>query len=162
MPGPHDAKLVKGTTKRDAPIVGKVFTIGYEGRNVDDLVHKLIANGIEQIIDVRQNAFSRKPGFSKTMLFANLQKNGISYHHIPELGSPRDIRQRHNESGSAAAFMDEYSAYLDTRPEAYQRLKGLALSRTSALLCFERDHTDCHRSILSERLSGDGFQVVHI
>lgn len=142
--------------------VTKVFTIGYEGRSLDGLIRELTTRGIEQLIDVRQRASSRKPGFSKTALRSGLEEAGISYHHMPELGSPGDVRRALREGGSVTAFMREYGAYLDTREEAYGMLRELVLRRPSAMMCFERDRAQCHRSILADRLAAEGFLTVHI
>ncbi|MDQ3504076.1 MAG: DUF488 domain-containing protein [Actinomycetota bacterium] len=45
------------------------------------------------LLDVRLNAISRKPGFSKKRLTAALAAVGIGYRHARALGNPRDNRE---------------------------------------------------------------------
>ena len=45
-----------------------LFTIGYEGQALDDVLGKLKANKIELVVDVRALPLSRKRGFSKNAL----------------------------------------------------------------------------------------------
>lgn len=42
-----------------------LFSVGYEGRDLSDFVELLQENGVTVLLDVRLNAISRKPGFSK-------------------------------------------------------------------------------------------------
>ena len=67
-------------------------TIGYEGARPDDFVGTLQLADIEMVIDIRDRAQSRRPGFSKSALRENLEQNGISYLHLKELGDPKDGR----------------------------------------------------------------------
>ena len=48
-------------------------TIGYEAATVASLLEALRAEGVELLVDVRAVASSRRPGFAKTRLAANLQ-----------------------------------------------------------------------------------------
>ena len=49
-----------------------IYTIGYEGATVDEVIGALSRVGVEQVIDVRQLPLSRRPGFSKSSLAATL------------------------------------------------------------------------------------------
>jgi len=42
----------------------QLFTTGYEGLDLQAFVRCLEDNGIQCVLDVRENPFSRKPGFS--------------------------------------------------------------------------------------------------
>jgi uncharacterized protein (DUF488 family) len=48
----------------------QVFTIGYEGRDIDEFVICLKDFNITRLIDVRELPLSRKRGFSKSTLAA--------------------------------------------------------------------------------------------
>jgi len=63
-----------------------LFTIGYEGRHLEDYLNQLIQNGVKLLCDVRRIPLSRKFGFSKTALSHFLPKLDISYCHLPKLG----------------------------------------------------------------------------
>ena len=71
----------------------KLYTIGYEGRDIDEFVSLLKDNRITRLIDVREIPFSRKKGFSKSRLNERLQNENIDYVHIKALGSPSEIRE---------------------------------------------------------------------
>jgi uncharacterized protein (DUF488 family) len=45
-----------------------LFTIGYEGRNIDEFVKILQHSHIRRVVDIREIPLSRKRGFSKTKL----------------------------------------------------------------------------------------------
>ncbi len=139
-----------------------VSTVGYEGRSIYRFLEELLAAGVHQVLDVRELPLSRKNGFSKEALATALKERGILYRHIPELGSPRDLRHAYKNGGSPSKFMEGYSRHLDRNHDSFQLMRGLALGLPSAIMCFERDHRTCHRGILAERLTGEGFRVTHL
>jgi AbrB family looped-hinge helix DNA binding protein len=148
---------------RSAPFVTfAVSTIGYEGRTPAQFIEELRSHRIRQLIDVRELPLSRKNGFSKNLLAESLQKYSILYRHIPELGSPRALRYAYKNGGSPEEFMEGYTAHLDRSNDAFEMMRDFALGVPSAIMCFERDYRTCHRSILSERLSQEGFHLTHI
>ena len=141
-----------------------IFTLGYEGRKLEELINVLKNHKIEQLIDVRELALSRKNGFAKSALKEALNQNGIIYKHFSELGSPRDLRHKLWNEGNYPEFFKEYSEWL-SKPEAQEYLtdlEGLAHVRTTVIMCFEKDVNKCHRSIIKSRLIEDGFKVVDL
>ena len=68
----------------------KIFTIGYEGTTVPELIAALKSRGVSQVIDVRALPLSRRPGFSKSPLKAALEEAGIAYVHLKALGTPAE------------------------------------------------------------------------
>ena len=129
-------------------------TIGYEGATVAGFLDALRTHGVDLLIDVRAIAGSRRPGFAKTALSANLAEAGIEYLHIRELGTPADGR-----AAARAGKHDElrriYLAHL-AKPEAQaglDRVAGLVHSgRRVALMCLEADAAHCHRTFIVEAL----------
>ena len=85
-----------------------IFTIGYEGFSIEDFIKKLKDSNIQQLIDVRELALSRKNGFSKGILSLKLKEAGILYKHIPELGSPKEIRHQLHQDWDYKRFFEEY------------------------------------------------------
>ena len=59
----------------------KIYTIGYEGKSIDEFIEELKNQGVKNLIDVRIRAGSRKKGFSKTALSEYLNNAGITYNH---------------------------------------------------------------------------------
>jgi uncharacterized protein (DUF488 family) len=140
----------------------EVYTIGYEGRTLNQFIERVKKANIEQLIDVREVAFSRKQGFSKASLSKALEEAGLRYRHIPELGSPGDVRYEYKNGGGLNEFMNSYRDYLATQSEPMENLKAFVMARRSILMCFERDPMACHRSVISEKLNEQGFALKHL
>ena len=69
-----------------------ITTIGYEGTTVPQFLDALREGAVKLVVDVRAVASSRRPGFSKSRLAANLEEAGIGYVHLRGLGTPADGR----------------------------------------------------------------------
>lgn len=130
-----------------------VYTIGYEGLTTDSFIETLKKNAIEQVLDVREIPISRKPGFSKSKLTDVLGKVGISYVHIKELGSPKEIREKLQETKDYETFFFKYRNYLGTHFYLIQDAWELVTEKKTCLLCFEKKPSECHRSVIAEYLS---------
>lgn len=140
----------------------RIFTIGYEGSTVDEFIAALKGAGVERIIDVRAVPLSRKPGFSKNILKAGLAEAGIDYVHLKPLGTPADGRAA-ARAGRQSDLERIYAAQLDL-PEAIvaaEQMRELAEAKPSALLCFEREPAQCHRSLLLAAAAPDA-EVTHL
>jgi uncharacterized protein (DUF488 family) len=139
----------------------RLFTIGYEGKTVEELLDRLHAAGVELLIDVRAVAASRRPGFSKTALAAALKERGIDYLHLRPLGTPKAGREAARK-GRIAEMRVIFEEQLGT-PEAELAMgqaKAAASERPSALLCFEADAAHCHRAVVAERMAADdGLEI---
>ena len=136
-----------------------VVSIGYEGRSIDQLVSALAAERVAECIDVRLNAASRKPGFSKRALEEELNVAGIAYRHEPTLGNPRDNRVALRRKDPVAR--GRYLSHLRTWGAAAQEsLVATARNHIVAVLCFERDHQECHRSCLLDEAAAQHQDLV--
>jgi uncharacterized protein (DUF488 family) len=139
-----------------------LYTVGYEGADLGDFLNTLKRHKIKQIIDVRDLPLSRKRGFSKNALSAALAEIGIAYLHLKSLGDPKPGREA-ARSGDIAGFRRIYSRHLSSNAAKTGIIDCAIAARkaTSSLLCYERDHVDCHRTIIAEKLKAD-FKVKHI
>lgn len=140
----------------------RIFTIGYEGATVPEFLAALSRAGVEQVIDVRQLPLSRRPGFSKTPLAAELAEVGIGYVHLRALGTPKPGRDA-AKKGDRATLEAVYVGQLGL-PEAQAegaKMLALAEEKPSALLCFERDPALCHRTLLLDAVA-TGWDVVDL
>ena len=127
----------------------KIFTIGYEGATVGEFLAALSAAGVKQVADIRAIAASRRPGFAKSALAANLASVGIGYRHFRALGTPKPGRDA-AKKGDRATLERVYAEQLQ-EPAAQAEAAALqewATGESTALLCFERDPGMCHRSLL--------------
>ena len=130
-----------------------LFTIGYEGINIEQFLNLLIKNNVQLLCDVRNNPLSRKFGFSKGNLSKFLNNIGIEYVHIPELGITSDKRQNMNIDEDYQKLFNEYNASLHNRKEAIDQVyQFLQKKNRIALACFEHEPSRCHRHILRDYL----------
>ena len=139
-----------------------IYTIGYEGRSSDDFSKELESNGIKRLVDVREIAQSRKPGFSSKRMSQDLPGKGIEYLHIKSLGSPKTLREELKQTGDFGKFADAYKKHLELQDESLDALLRNAIEKPTALMCYERESTRCHRSIIASRLAGLGFTVMNL
>ncbi|MBN2972026.1 DUF488 domain-containing protein [Roseomonas aeriglobus] len=139
-----------------------IYTIGYEGATQADVIAALERAGVKRVIDVRQLPLSRRPGFSKSSLAASLAERGIDYVHLKALGTPKPGRDA-AKKGDRATLESVYAGQLEL-PEAQAeavRMRVLAAEMPSALLCFERDPSVCHRTLLLAA-EGAGEKVIDL
>jgi uncharacterized protein (DUF488 family) len=140
----------------------RIFTIGYEQTTVAELIAALQAAGVERVADIRAVAASRRPGFSKTALAGALQEAGIAYEHLRALGTPKEGREA-ARSGDRATLERVYAGQLEL-PEAQAAAAALldrVASQPTALLCYEREPAECHRSMLIAAIA-PGAEVVDL
>jgi uncharacterized protein (DUF488 family) len=63
-----------------------VYTIGYEGLDIEAFISLLAMHRIEIVVDIRELPLSRKPGFSKKALSSAFKLSGLQYVHMVDLG----------------------------------------------------------------------------
>ncbi len=132
-----------------------VFTIGYEGSEVDHFLATLVAADVSHVIDIRDVPASRKRGFSKSALALALESRGIAYTHLKALGDPKPGREAMRR-GDYAAFLEIYSDHIQ-QPAAQAALDEaviIASAEQSVLLCYERDPKHCHRTLVADMMKG--------
>jgi uncharacterized protein (DUF488 family) len=140
----------------------RIFTIGYEGATQAEFLAALAAAGVKRVIDVRAVPNSRRPGFSKTPLRNALAEAGIDYVHLRALGTPADGRAA-ARAGKHAEMARIYAGQLEL-PEAMvqgAQMLDLAAECPSAVLCYEREPAECHRTLLLESVA-PGREVIHL
>lgn len=140
-----------------------VFTIGYEGLDIDAFMSLLAEHGIETVVDIRELPLSRKPGFSKKTLANVLNLSGLEYVHMVELGCPRPVRDGYRADGDWKRYTKGFLNHLKTQKDAIASLAELVESSTCALLCYEADFNFCHRSMVADAVNKEcGAEVEHI
>ena len=150
--------LKKGTGMR------VVFTVGYEGTDIERFIRTLKAAGVQQLADVRAVAVSRKAGFSKKKLAARLAEEGIEYIHFVALGDPKPGRDA-ARAGDFDRFRAIYGDHIksDEAQSALQDLTDTVQVGPTCLLCFERDPATCHRTIVAREISeAIGFDIFNL
>jgi hypothetical protein len=133
-----------------------LYTLGYEGLDVAAFIACLKRAAVRQVVDVRENPFSRKPGFSKRALAGALLAQGIEYLHAVELGCPRGIRERYQRDRDWGRYEVAFREYLGGQGAAVGSVARLAKEKAVCLVCFEADFNRCHRTYVGEAAVGLG------
>ena len=133
--------------------MSNLFTVGYQGDRVSNLIQKLKQLKIKTIVDVRENPVSRKPEFSKLQLNNELKKEGIHYLHYQELGTPRPLRDYLIHNKDYDAFFSRYKDYILEYKDSLDDLVELGTKEKICLLCFEKDVMQCHRKVIADYLT---------
>ena len=137
---------------RSAQKSKKLFTIGYEQTPATAVLDELERAQVKLVVDVRAVSASRRPGFSKNQLAAELDERGIAYIHLRGLGTPKEGREA-ARAGKYDTLHSIYAKHLKTQQakEELDELSALvAKSGPVCLLCYERDHRHCHRQWIAE------------
>lgn len=141
----------------------RMYTVGYEGSDVESLVRTLKNVGVQVLADVRELPLSRKKGLSKKGLETRLRREGIQYLHFRSLGDPKAGREA-ARSGNLREFERIFTAHMKTA-EAQKGLADLlrvAKHQVACMLCFERCATHCHRSYIADEAIAYGFDVLNL
>ncbi len=142
----------------------ELFTIGYEGCTIADVLGALAAARVGLLIDIRAVPRSRKPGFSKRQLAAALDERGIRYVHLQALGTPKPGRDA-VRAGHPERMEVIFRAHMEADHSLAELADATGLARTErvCLLCFERDPMQCHRRIVAEMITAEtGQPVAHL
>ncbi len=133
----------------------KIYTLGYEKRNIIEYIAILVTAGVKKLIDVREVAWSYKRDFCKTKFTNSLAEADIEYIHIKELGNPKSIRK----SGlTSEEILHNYKTYLNETESGIPSLLDIIKlacqeKQNICLTCFEKEHKDCHRSIITNHIN---------
>lgn len=143
----------------------RIWTIGHSTRSIEEFISLLRGQEIELLVDVRRFPGSKKcPHFNKEDLEKLLKESAIGYKHIEALGG----RRKGDPNSKNIAWRNEsfraYSDYAETASftTALKELKEDALRNKIAIMCSEAVWWRCHRSIISDHLSVEGWKVLHI
>lgn len=114
----------------------------------------LLENNVGILLDVREVAWSYKPGFSKTALREGLEKSGIDYVHVRSAGNPKSNRRT---AKSIEECLSRYRTHLRDNDECLDEIfvhikDAFLLGRPACLTCFEYLPGECHRSVIIEEL----------
>lgn len=155
-------RLPKGIAMQASATPPALRTVGYEGHTVESFIAALKRAGVRQLLDIRDLPLSRRKGFSKTPLQSALADAGIMYEHIRDLGAPKDVREPFLTGGTHAAFKAAYLAHLNRHRAALDGIRWHMEQATTAIMCVERNHAQCHRGIVAEELARGGVQIQHL
>jgi len=140
----------------------QLFTLGYEAMESGAFLDVIESNKIDLLLDIRELPLSRRKGFSRTALRRSLETRGVDYRHERSLGSPKPLRDRLRADGDYDTFFRGFASHLAGQRRLLDQLAG-ELNGNVALLCYERDHRTCHRSLVAAALAErTGASVIHL
>jgi uncharacterized protein (DUF488 family) len=150
---------MRGTTWKGQ----EVFDLGHSTRSSEELVDLLWTFGIATLVDIRTIPRSRhNPQFVKQALAATLERAGVRYVHVPELGGLRHARADSPNGGWHNASFRGFADYMLT-PEFEEGVAKLRmLPGPLALMCAEAVPWRCHRSLVADALVARGATVRHV
>jgi uncharacterized protein (DUF488 family) len=93
-----------------------------------------------------------------------LRRAGIGYVHLQPLGTPKAGREAVRR-GDVATMQRLYRDHMTGNPPLAALAEAVTLARAtpSCLLCFERDHRTCHRTLVAEMVAAQtGQSIVHL
>jgi uncharacterized protein (DUF488 family) len=142
-----------------------IWSVGHGARPLEEFIATLRAAEIRALADVRRMPGSRRhPHFGAESLEGSLQAIGVAYVHLPELGGRREPRA---DSPHRALRVDAFRGYADHMSteefaRGYERLASLARGSPTAFMCAETLWWRCHRRLIADRLTVDGWTVTHL
>ena len=154
----------------DAPAAAGTLirTIGHGTRTTDEIAALLREAGVTTLVDVRRYpAGRRQPHLSRERLTIDLPRAGIGYEWWGEAFGGR----RSGEASALAATgwrsrsFAAYSAYMASPAfrDALAALESRILGGDAlVLMCAETVWWRCHRRLIADALTLDGFSVEHL
>jgi uncharacterized protein (DUF488 family) len=142
-----------------------IWTIGHSTRPFEEFVAMLHSFNIELVADIRSFPGSRKfPQYNKETLAVTLPQNNIQYIHLKSLGGRRKEKPDSKNTAWRNAAFRGYADYMETASfkEGIAELEKIALKQRTAYMCSEAVWWRCHRSMVSDYLKLNGWNVMHI
>jgi uncharacterized protein (DUF488 family) len=143
----------------------EICSVGHGARPLEEFIATLGAAEIHTLADVRSQPGSRRhPQFGAESLRAALGEIRTAYVHLPELGGRRDPRPDSPHRALRVAAFRGYADHMDTEEFARgcERLTSLAGESRTAFMCAETLWWRCHRRLIADRLTVDGWTVTHL
>jgi uncharacterized protein (DUF488 family) len=146
-------------------MTGTVYSIGHGTATAEDFTRTLADAGVRLLADVRSAPGSRRnPQFGQGALRDTLSDACIEYVHLPGLGGRRAPRPDSPHTGLRVAAFRGYADHMASNEfrANYARLEELARLVPTAFMCAETLWWKCHRRLLADRLTTDGWTVVQL
>jgi uncharacterized protein (DUF488 family) len=159
-PGLRSRPAWKG---RFVAVAMRVWTIGHGTRTNEELVATLLQADVATLVDVRRFPGSRRnPQFNKAMLAEDLERAGIAYLHLPDLGGRRSgVPGEDRFACLRVSSFRSYAAWMSSSEwqQAIAQALGLA---SPCFMCAETLPWRCHRRLIGDWLAARKVEVVHL
>lgn len=138
-----------------------VYTIGHSNHSIAAFVALLRRHGVNAICDVRSHPYSRfVPQYSQEPLKATLVAEGIVYTFLgKELGARSNNPACYKQGRVQFELLAQEPGFADGIKRVIQGMVNYSI----ALMCAEKDPTECHRGLLvARKVFESGIPVNHI
>jgi uncharacterized protein (DUF488 family) len=143
----------------------RLFTVGHSTREIHEFIELLKSHAITQLVDIRTIPKSRhNPQYGQSQLKKSLEKHGIKYVYLKELGGLRPaVKNSTNDAWHNKSFRN-YADYMqsDEFKRGLDELIKLSQEATTVIMCAEAVPWRCHRSLVSDALQTRGMTVEEI
>jgi uncharacterized protein (DUF488 family) len=141
----------------------RVCTIGHGTRTSEKLVVTLRQAEVETLVDVRRFPGSRRnPQFNQAALAEDVERAGIAYLHLPNLGGRRSgVPGEDRFACLRVSAFRSYAAWMSS--SEWQQALAHALGLTSpCFMCAETLPWRCHRRLIADFLTARKVEVDHL
>lgn len=142
-----------------------IWTIGHSTRPFEEFIQMLDSFKIETLVDVRSFPGSRKfPRYNKEILIQTMPEQGIEYIHLKSLGGRRKTNPDSKNTAWRVLAFRAYADYMETDDfkNGILELEKIGRKKRVAYMCSEAVWWRCHRSMISDYLKAEGWDVEHI
>ncbi len=162
---PSDWEVFLWNTFSFIKIMKTIFTIGHSTHPFEEFLEMLKSFEIELLADIRRHPGSKKyPQFKKESLQITLPENAIEYLHFEDLGGRRKVQPHSKNTAWRLDAFKGYADYMETASfkKAVKELEKIAIQKRVCCMCSEAVWWSCHRSLVSDYLKNEGWNVQHI
>lgn len=142
-----------------------LYTVGHSNRPLNVFLSLLQEAAVGCLVDVRAVPSSRRhPHFARAALAAALASQRIVYLWAgAALGGFRQPRP-HSPHVALAEAWRGFADHMDTEVfrSALEKLLADAHDAPTAIMCAEKQPSDCHRSLIADALVARGARVIHL
>jgi uncharacterized protein (DUF488 family) len=142
-----------------------LYTVGHSTRTFDQFLDLIRVYDIKKVIDIRTIPPSRhNPQFNQDTLRTHLKKSHIGYIHLKKLGGLRHTHRDSINTGWHNSSFRGFADYMATKDFTLglEQLKKRAAHYKVVIMCAEAVPWRCHRSLIADALTVEGWQVFHI
>lgn len=142
-----------------------IYTIGHSTRPIDEFIELLAAQEVTRLVDIRTVPKSRhNPQYWGDALEASLERAGIGYSYIKELGGLRPKRPDSPNTAWRNTSFRNYADHMLTEEfrAGLEQLLELAERDCCAIMCAEAVPWRCHRRLVADALVVRGHTALEI
>jgi len=128
-----------------------IYSIGHSDYDIDVFISTLIEANVEHVFDIRSSPnTARCKDYRHDKLKTSLQRTGINYTHMPELGGKHGIPISSKKHPIHDAISSTNGLI------ALDEICRISSFHPVSIMCSEKCVHDCHRKIVSKRLNEMG------